>query len=123
MRGRCSCPGPGWALGDGRQHADIEAWDRVEAMQLYQCPENEVVPCFYRRDESGLPREWIGRMRESMSSLTTRFSGNRMMREYVERYSVPLAEFRRKRTAEWQPRCRNGIRNWRNTGSTCTSVM
>jgi len=93
-------PGVGWALGDGREHPDIAAWDAAEAEQLYRILENEVVPCFYRRDEAGLPRDWIGRMRESMAYLTTRFSSNRMLREYVEHYYLPLADARRGRSVE-----------------------
>ncbi|MGB5601804.1 MAG: alpha-glucan family phosphorylase [Gammaproteobacteria bacterium] len=85
-------PEVGWALGDGLEHADVAAWDAAEAEQLYHLLEDEVVPCFYRRDESGLPREWVGRMRESMACLTTYFSTNRMLREYVETYYLPLAE-------------------------------
>ncbi|MGB5455674.1 MAG: hypothetical protein WBO18_06850, partial [Gammaproteobacteria bacterium] len=77
---------------DGLEHADVAAWDAAEAEQLYHLLEDEVVPCFYRRDESGLPREWVGRMRESMACLTTYFSTNRMLREYVETYYLPLAE-------------------------------
>jgi starch phosphorylase len=92
-------PELGWALGDGREHADIIAWDGQEAEQLYQLLEDEVVPCFYQRDENGLPREWVGRMRESMARLTTQFSSNRMLREYVENYYIPLAESYRKREA------------------------
>ena len=93
-------PDVGWALGDGREHAEIMAWDRAEAVQLYEVLENEVVPCFYRRDETGLPREWVGRMRESMARLTTRYSSNRMLREYVEHYYLPLAKARRRRSPE-----------------------
>ena len=92
-------PVVGWALGDGREHDDAAAWDNAEAEQLYQVLETEVVPCYYRRDESGLPREWVSRMRESMASLTTQFSTNRMLREYVERYYVRLAEAYRRRAA------------------------
>ncbi len=82
----------GWALGDGREHAaDAAGWDAAEARALYGVLEAEVVPCFYRREASGLPVEWIARMRESMAALTPRFSTNRMLREYVEQYYVPLA--------------------------------
>ena len=90
----------GWALGDGREHADIAAWDRTEAEQLFDILQNKVIPCFYRRDEGGLPREWINLMRESMARLTTQFSSNRMLREYVEHFYVPLAEAYRRRAAD-----------------------
>jgi starch phosphorylase len=90
-------PGLGWALGDGREHDDSEAQDRVEADQLYCLLEQEIVPSFYRRDRQGLPRQWIACMRESMARLTPRFSSNRMLREYVELYYLPLASRQRER--------------------------
>ncbi|MEW6765877.1 MAG: alpha-glucan family phosphorylase [Pseudomonadota bacterium] len=93
-------PDLGWALGDGREHEDIAAWDAHEAEQLYRLLESEVIPCFYGRDESGLPRAWIARLRESMARLTTRYSSNRMLREYVEAYYVPLRQAYLQRNAE-----------------------
>ncbi len=85
-------PDVGWAVGDGLEHDDIAAWDAREADQLYRILEQEVVPSFYERNEQGLPVEWVRRMRESMSRLTSRFSSNRMLREYTERYYLPLAQ-------------------------------
>jgi len=93
-------PEVGWALGDGREHNSDPAWDAHEAEQLYQLLEQEIVPCFYQRDTSGLPKQWISLIRESMASLTTQYSSNRMLREYVERYYLPLAESYRKRNVE-----------------------
>ncbi len=93
-------PELGWALGDGEEHADIAAWDAEEAQQLYQLLEDEVIPCFYRRNERGVPVAWVKRMRESMGSLTAQFSSNRMMREYTEDYYLPLAKAYRKRSAD-----------------------
>ena len=91
-------PELGWVLGDGLEHDDIPAWDAEEAQQLYRLLEEEVIPCFYQRDETGLPREWVKRMRESMGSLTSRFSSNRMLREYTEKYYLPLAQAYQRRT-------------------------
>lgn len=93
-------PELGWALGDGLEHADIAGWDATEAEQLYQLLETEVVPCFYERDAAGLPGKWVGRMRESMGSLTAQFSSNRMLREYTEHYYLPLAAAYRQRSPE-----------------------
>ena len=83
------CPEAGWALGDGREHGEDPAWDDHEAEQLYRLLEDEVIPCFYDRDEGGIPRAWVARMRKSMAELTPRFSSNRMVREYVDRFYLP----------------------------------
>jgi len=93
-------PELGWALGDGLEHADIAAWDAEEAQQLYRVLEEEVIPCFYQRNEQGLPTDWVSRMRESMSCLTSQYSSNRMLREYTEDHYLPLAEAYRQRSVD-----------------------
>ena len=82
----------GWALGDGREHGEADsASDDAEARQLYDLLEQEVIPAFYTRDESGIPAAWMDRVRESMARLTPIFSANRAVREYTENHYVPAA--------------------------------
>lgn len=92
-------PEVGWALGDGREHAE-PGWDDVEAEQLYRLLEQEIVPMFYRRDAQGIPREWVARMRASMSRLAPQFSSNRMLQEYVRDAYFPAAAAFRRRSAD-----------------------
>ena len=90
-------PEVGWAIGDGREHGDDPAWDATEANTLYTLLEREVIPEFYARDESGIPRHWVTRMRESMARLTPTFSTNRVVRQYTEEhYLSAAAAFRRR---------------------------
>ena len=77
-------PEVGWAIGDGQEHDSDPAWDDREAEQMYSLLEKEVIPMFYRRDESGVPIAWVELMRASMSRLTPQFSANRVVREYTE---------------------------------------
>jgi len=90
-------PEVGWAIGDGREHGDDPSWDAAEAESLYAVLEREVIPEFYARDERGIPRRWVARMRESMARLTPSFSANRVVRQYTdERYLSAAAAFRRR---------------------------
>jgi starch phosphorylase len=84
-------PEVGWAIGDGLEHGHDPAWDRAEAEQLYTLLEQQVVPAFYTRDERGIPRAWVSKMRESMARLAPQFSANRTVREYTESYYLPAA--------------------------------
>jgi len=84
-------PEVGWALGDGQEHGDDPAWDAIEAEELYNLLEREVIPQFYDRNENDVPVAWVQRIRESMSRLTPRFSANRTVREYTERHYIPAA--------------------------------
>ncbi|HET6459541.1 MAG TPA: alpha-glucan family phosphorylase [Syntrophales bacterium] len=92
-------PEVGWALGDGHEHRDDPHWDAYEAEELYRLLESEIVPCFYDRNEKGIPLQWVTRMRASMSELTPAFSSNRMVREYVESIYLPAIEATAKRQA------------------------
>ncbi len=91
-------PDLGWALGDGREHDHDTRYDAAEAAQLYDLLEHSIAPAFYSRNESGVPEQWVARIRRSMATLTPRFSSNRMVRDYYQQYYVRLAEnFRRRR--------------------------
>ncbi len=104
-------PEAGWALGDGQEHGDDPAWDAVEAEALYDLLEREVIPEFYARDDQGIPRAWVTRMRESMARLTPRFSTNRTVREYTEQFYLPAASNYRQRAADSGAAGR-GIADW-----------
>jgi starch phosphorylase len=84
-------PQVGWALGDGLEHTDEDKWDAIEAEQLYNILEQEIVPEFYTRNSNGIPTQWVSRMRESMAQLTPRFSADRTVREYTEQHYLPAA--------------------------------
>jgi starch phosphorylase len=90
-------PEAGWAIGDGREHGDDPSWDQAEAESLYAVLEREVIPEFYTRDEHGIPRGWIARMRESMTRLTPAFSTNRAVRQYTEEHYLSAAAAFRQR--------------------------
>ena len=48
-----------------------------------------MVPRFYRRDEAGLPREWLATMKQAMRIAGQSFTGRRMVEEYARNYYVP----------------------------------
>ncbi|MGV1099475.1 alpha-glucan family phosphorylase [Thiovibrio sp. JS02] len=92
-------PEVGWAIGSDDEHEDRSSVDSAEAEALYTILEQDVIPAFYNRDERGIPTAWVARMRESMARLTSRFSGNRMAREYLDDYYLPAsANFGRRTT-------------------------
>src|SRR5581483_2802832 len=84
-------PDVGWAIGDGAEHGDDPAWDRADAEALYAVLEDKIIPEFYRRDEHGIPKDWVRRIRESMALLTPTFSANRTVRQYTEEHYIPAA--------------------------------
>jgi len=91
-------PEVGWAIGDGKEHNSDPAWDAAEANELYDLIEKQIAPEFYDRDEHGISRRWVARMRESMARLTPAFSTNRVIHEYTENHYLPAAAAVRQRT-------------------------
>jgi starch phosphorylase len=106
-------PEVGWALGDGEEHGDDPAWDAAEAEALYERLEQEVIPEFYTRNETGIPTAWVARIRESMTRLTPRFSASRTVREYTGQHYLPAASAYRVRAADNGAAARKLVA-WRN---------
>ena len=105
-------PDVGWALGNGLEHGPEQDVD--DARELYRLLEQEVVPMFYDRDASGIPRAWVARMRASMARLAPQFSTNRMVREYMERLYLPAIGTYRKRCCDSGAAARS-LRAWETT--------
>lgn len=76
----------GWAIGDDSQVDNPEEQDRIDADNLHRVLKEQVIPEFYDRDEYGIPRKWIQRIRRSMMTLIPEFNTDRQVSEYVRKY-------------------------------------
>ncbi len=76
----------GFAIGPDSQPDSIEEQDRVDSNNLYDVLTKEVIPGFYNRDSTGIPRQWIQKIRRSMSTITPEYSTWRMVQDYVNKY-------------------------------------
>jgi len=76
----------GWVIPPAPEGGEVDAAD---ADQLYRLLESEVVPLFYARDEQGIPRGWVDRMKHALHVAGQGFTARRMVREYVGGYYVP----------------------------------
>jgi glycogen phosphorylase len=81
----------GFAIGKGMSHVDDRITDARDAADLYRVLAEEVIPLYYDRDIDGLPRHWIKRMMNSISSLAWRFSADRMVADYVRHAYLPAS--------------------------------
>ncbi|MBQ6437879.1 alpha-glucan family phosphorylase [bacterium] len=58
---------------------------------FFEIMDSKVLPDFYQRDEAGLPRKWLRRMRESIK-MAAAYSAARMMQDYSDRLYTILDE-------------------------------
>jgi starch phosphorylase len=81
----------GFAIGTGRTHSQTDVHDARDADDLYRVLCDEVIPLYYDRDQDGLPRGWIKRMKRTIRTLGWRFSADRMVMDYALQCYVPAA--------------------------------
>ena len=83
-------PGMGWALGQGLAPELVgEEHDAAEARQLLDLLEFEILPSFFDRGEHGRPSHWLHNVTGSIEAMAPRFSAQRMVLEYAERFYTP----------------------------------
>ncbi len=66
--------------------------DKEDAEKLYNILENEIVPMYYDRDNNNIPKKWIKMMKESIKSISPMFSSRRMMKDYLDKFYIPITK-------------------------------
>jgi starch phosphorylase len=74
----------GWAIA-GDDDSDPARADMRDADSLYTLLENDVIPLFYNRDESGIPQLWCEKIKEALVSCGPTFTSSRMLDDYIKR--------------------------------------
>ncbi len=81
----------GFAIGSGRSHTDMRVQDERDHAALIETLAEQVIPKYYERDESGLPRRWIASQKAGIQTLGWRFNSDRMVMDYALNSYLPAA--------------------------------
>ncbi len=77
----------GFSIGHGEEYDNLDEQNIVEAGALYDTLEQVIVPTFYDRSSfTNVPERWIEYIKESVKTTAWRFSTERMVKEYAEKY-------------------------------------
>lgn len=76
----------GWSIESGKDTDVPQDQDLADANALYTILEDDVLPTWKKRDEYGLPVQWVERMRRSIGVCLPRFDSRRMVAEYARMY-------------------------------------
>ena len=79
----------GWAIKPASSALDAQRRDDEEARTLYELLQDQVIPLYYSVGPAGYSPGWVAMAKESIASLTPRFSSVRMLSEYVENFYRP----------------------------------
>ncbi len=85
-------PTAGFAIGAGEEYIDGNEQDNIESQALYKLLERDIIPQFYRRGRDGLPREWIGCIKNALCAFAPYFNTHRMLHEYTKKFYVPARD-------------------------------
>jgi glycogen phosphorylase len=84
-------PANGWVIPSAESVQDRAERDRIEANALFDLLEREIIPMFYDRPDSPLPRRWVYRMKTSLATLGHEVSASRMVKDYTTDFYEPAA--------------------------------
>ena len=85
-------PDAGWALPLERTYEDQHLQNELDAETMYRILEEEIIPIYYKRDERGISKEWMGYVKQIIAEVAPTFTMKRMMDDYYERFYLPLGE-------------------------------
>ena len=78
----------GWGL-IPQTGVDADTRDRLEAEELLDVLEHEVIPLYFAHNSQGYSPGWVGRSKAAMQTILPRHSADRMLEDYIRQYYVP----------------------------------
>jgi len=106
----------GWVIGCEQELGDDWLTDEEDAISLYHVLKYDVIPAYYRRNESGFSEDWVRLSKRAMISSIPHFNTDRMVADYTKTYYVPASrrgrELKRKKfqqareLSQWKSRIR-----------------
>jgi glucan phosphorylase len=85
-------PDAGWALPEEKTYSAQDLQNELDALSIYNILENEIIPVFYKRDKTGLPKEWLSYVKNTISGIAPHFTMKRMLDDYIEQFYNKLIE-------------------------------
>ncbi|HON18282.1 MAG TPA: alpha-glucan family phosphorylase, partial [Salinivirgaceae bacterium] len=92
--------GAGWGLTDQITYTNPDFQNELDSLELYNLLENEIIPLFYKRNEKGLPTDWIQYIKNSIAQIAPHYVTRRMIDDYMKQYYISLARRYAKVTAD-----------------------
>ena len=81
----------GWALTEKRTFTDQSQQDKLDAATIYSMLENEIIPLYFAKNSKGYSPEWIQYIKNSIAQIAPRFTMERMINDYIDRFYIKEA--------------------------------
>ncbi len=80
----------GWALTDKQTFENPAFQDELDAVTIYSILENEIIPLFFNKDKTGVPKRWVEYIKNSIALIAPEFTTRRMINDYCNRFYRPM---------------------------------
>lgn len=77
----------GFVIGQDKDYSSEEEQDKEDSQSLYQLLEEKIIPWYFDRNEAGVPHKWVEFMKNSIKTISPKFSAERMVKEYSFYYN------------------------------------
>jgi len=81
--------GSGWALPQNKSIDNSELQDQLDAEEIYNILEEEIIPIYYDKDKNGISKDWVTYIKNTIAQVAPDFTTTRMLRDYQQRYYLP----------------------------------
>ncbi len=85
-------PNAGFAIPESRTFSNQQFQDELDAEIIYNLLEDEIVPLFFERNESGIPNGWVQYIKNTISEIAPHYTMKRMLDDYYSKYYNRLFE-------------------------------
>ncbi|RME99689.1 MAG: alpha-glucan family phosphorylase, partial [Bacteroidetes bacterium] len=84
-------PDAGWALPLERTYDNQELQNELDAENIYNIFETDIIPTYYETNEDGISERWVGYIKSIIAEVAPYFTMQRMLHHYYERFYNKLA--------------------------------
>lgn len=85
--------GAGWALPQERTYQNQGYQDQLDAATIYSLLENDIVPLYYDRNESGYSKGWISVIKNSIATIAPHYTMKRQLDDYYSKFYEKEASY------------------------------
>jgi glucan phosphorylase len=79
-------PDAGWALSLERNYEDQQLQNELDAENIYNILETEIIPTYFDFDETGISPRWVSYVKNIIAEVAPEFTMQRMLHHYYERF-------------------------------------
>ncbi len=80
----------GWAIDEVRTYEDQELQNELDAEQIFNTFEEEIIPAYFDKDKSSISKNWVSHIKNTIAHIAPHFTMKRQLDDYIDQYYTTL---------------------------------